>query len=75
MKSETSALSDRNLSSKQTSITASNLFLATRDLVSALYIRWCVFWSEASSSYLITEWRCNANPLGRQDWDLLILAC
>ena len=43
MKSETSALSDRNLSTKQTSITFGNLFQATRDLVSALYIRWCVF--------------------------------
>ena len=43
MKSETSALSDRNLSTKQTSITFGNLFPATRDLVSVLYIGWWVF--------------------------------
>ena len=45
------------------------------DLVSALYIRWCFFWLQASSCYFITEWSCSANPLGRQDWDLRILAC
>ena len=44
MKSETSAsLSNRNLSTKETSITFGNLFPTTRDLISALNIRWCVF--------------------------------
>ena len=51
MKIETSALSDRNLSSKQTSSSVGNLGPATGDLVSALRcnIRWCVPRLEASS--------------------------
>ena len=43
MKSKASALSDGNLSTKETSFTFGNLFPATIDLVSALYLRWCVF--------------------------------
>ena len=56
MKIETSAFSDRNISSKQTSSTVGNLVPATRDLVSALRynIRWCVPSLEASSCNFIT---------------------
>ena len=69
MKIETSAFSDRNISSKQTSSTVGNLVPATRDSVLALRcnIHWCVPSLEASSCNFITGWCCNANPLGRQD--------
>ena len=56
MKIETSAFSDRNISSKQTSSTVGNLVPATRDSVLALRcnIHWCVPSLEASSCNFIT---------------------